>query len=437
MSHPHVLCLAFATGAFCMYGVMWMIDKQPGDTLGLVTISEGVVVEEPRLPANNSVYVNASSTQSIAVRNWLRAQFALMDMDRDGRLDRKDITHVREDMHLHDTYVAKLKAVLGDQDMNLEELAAVRDWIKAQFQLMDEDQDGLLDANDLARISRKMHLSPSYAEKLRNRIGEREMSFGEFKATIKQMELVAATSRDGRDALQTHLISSIFGETISRAALLLGLMVMQSASAMVLGRYETLLKEHVVVMLFLTMLVGAGGNVGNQSVIKVIEQLFSGQLKLDAAACQSILLQQLAVGILLSFILGVGAFIRAFISQYYMRPRDADGVNALRGCIAVTFSLMVIVLTSAVLGTCLPLALIAVGLDVAHAGPSIQVVMDIGGVVITCSISRRILDGGKGHLREVPARQFRVRSKGGGLRARAAVAGRDRDFQEDGGADFY
>lgn len=32
---------------------------------------------------------------------------------------------------------------------------------------------------------------------------------------------------------------------------------------------QTLLREHVVVTLFLTMLVGAGGNAGNQSAIKV------------------------------------------------------------------------------------------------------------------------------------------------------------------------
>jgi Mg/Co/Ni transporter MgtE len=35
------------------------------------------------------------------------------------------------------------------------------------------------------------------------------------------------------------------------------------------------LQEHIVVTLFLTMLVGAGGNAGNQSAIKVIRGLVS------------------------------------------------------------------------------------------------------------------------------------------------------------------
>ncbi len=94
---------------------------------------------------------------------------------------------------------------------------------------------------------------------------------------------------------------------------LLGLLVMQSSSSFVLDRYEDLLKEHIFVTLFLvsgcqgvavlrasimhalvggpfrlrftighfsqTMLVGAGGNAGNQSAIKVIRGLATGTLE--------------------------------------------------------------------------------------------------------------------------------------------------------------
>ena len=43
---------------------------------------------------------------------------------------------------------------------------------------------------------------------------------------------------------------------------LLGLLVLQSTSSLVLDQYQQLLREHLVVTLFLTMLVGAGGNAG-------------------------------------------------------------------------------------------------------------------------------------------------------------------------------
>lgn len=54
---------------------------------------------------------------------------------------------------------------------------------------------------------------------------------------------------------------------------LLGLLMLQSMSSFVLDSYQQLLRDHLVVTLFLTMLVGAGGNAGNQSAIKVIRGL--------------------------------------------------------------------------------------------------------------------------------------------------------------------
>ena len=60
---------------------------------------------------------------------------------------------------------------------------------------------------------------------------------------------------------------------VGRRRWLLGLLVLQSTSSFVLDNYQQLLKDHIVVTLFLTMLVGAGGNAGNQSSIKVIRGL--------------------------------------------------------------------------------------------------------------------------------------------------------------------
>ncbi|KAK9868047.1 hypothetical protein WJX84_002663 [Apatococcus fuscideae] len=65
----------------------------------------------------------------------------------------------------------------------------------------------------------------------------------------------------------------VLREAWTRGRWLLGLLVLQSMSSVVLDRYQELLKDHIVVTLFLTMLVGAGGNAGNQSSIKVIRGL--------------------------------------------------------------------------------------------------------------------------------------------------------------------
>ena len=43
---------------------------------------------------------------------------------------------------------------------------------------------------------------------------------------------------------------------------------MQSCSGIILSRNEVLLANHPVIIYFLTMLVGAGGNAGNQASVR-------------------------------------------------------------------------------------------------------------------------------------------------------------------------
>jgi hypothetical protein len=53
-----------------------------------------------------------------------------------------------------------------------------------------------------------------------------------------------------------------------RAGWLVGLLVLQSMSSFILARNEVLLQEHTIIIRFLTMLVGAGGNAGNQASVR-------------------------------------------------------------------------------------------------------------------------------------------------------------------------
>jgi hypothetical protein len=53
-----------------------------------------------------------------------------------------------------------------------------------------------------------------------------------------------------------------------RAYWLVGLLTLQSLSGFILARNELLLQTHPVIVYFLTMLVGAGGNAGNQAAVR-------------------------------------------------------------------------------------------------------------------------------------------------------------------------
>ena len=65
---------------------------------------------------------------------------------------------------------------------------------------------------------------------------------------------------------------------------------------------------------------------------------------------------------------------------------------SLADAAAISASLFIIVATSVVLGTLLPLVLQSAKIDAAHASTTIQVVMDVLGVVITCRIATAVFE---------------------------------------------
>eukprot|EP00892_Ulva_mutabilis_P007579 jgi/Ulvmu1/5193/UM021_0210.1 len=166
---------------------------------------------------------------------------------------------------------------------------------------------------------------------------------------------------------------TVLDEAWSRGKWLLGLLFLQSASSIILDRYQEMLRDHLVITLFLTMLVGAGGNAGNQSAIKIIRGLATGKIDNTWTAMRQNVSQQARVGIVLGSALALGGFLRVYFS-------NGSLVNAS----AISLSLVTIVMSSVCLGSLLPFVLSRAGIDPANAGTSIQVAMDVLGVMITC-----------------------------------------------------
>jgi len=169
----------------------------------------------------------------------------------------------------------------------------------------------------------------------------------------------------------------------SRAAWLVGLLAMQSCSGFILSRNELLLQDHPVIIYFLTMLVGAGGNAGNQASVRVIRGLALGTLNPETQ--NRFLSREIRMAFALSAILSVAGFFRAVAFQ-----------TPLPETLAVTTALSMIVFSSICLGAVLPLLLQKAGVDPAHSSTTIQVVMDILGVLLTVFVSTLVLDSGWG-----------------------------------------
>ena len=165
----------------------------------------------------------------------------------------------------------------------------------------------------------------------------------------------------------------------SRAYWLVGLLALQSCSGFILSRNELLLQDHPVIIYFLTMLVGAGGNAGNQASVRVIRGLALGTLNNETQL--QFLSRELRMAFALSAILSLAGFLRAVLFH-----------TPFPETMAVTLALSMIVFSSICLGAILPLLLQKVGVDPAHSSTTIQVVMDILGVLLTVLVSTLVLD---------------------------------------------
>jgi cation transporter-like permease len=165
----------------------------------------------------------------------------------------------------------------------------------------------------------------------------------------------------------------------SRAYWLVGLLALQSCSGFILSQNELLLQDHPVIVYFLTMLVGAGGNAGNQASVRVIRGLALGTL--NPTTQMQFLSRELRMAFALSAILSLAGFFRAIVFQ-----------TPLPETMAVTLALSMIVFSSICLGAVLPLVLQKMGVDPAHSSTTIQVIMDILGVVLTVLVSTAVLD---------------------------------------------
>lgn len=157
-----------------------------------------------------------------------------------------------------------------------------------------------------------------------------------------------------------------------RIGILVVLMLIQSVSSFVLEGFQSLLTDHPLIISFLTMLVGAGGNVGGQSVVLVVRELACGR--------DENILGQTGVGVMLAVVLAPVAFFRCWL---FGAPVSVT--------LSVSVSVLIIVVVAASLGTAAPLLFRWMKVDPAHATPVIQVLMDIVGVFIVCCVSTLIV----------------------------------------------
>jgi cation transporter-like permease len=150
------------------------------------------------------------------------------------------------------------------------------------------------------------------------------------------------------------MLQRVTTEALERGRWLIGLMLLQSTSSWILNQYTGLLEQHMIVISFLTMLVGAGGNAGAQAAVATVRGIALNRPEFDSA--RRVSAEAFILAALLASFLGVGSWLRVRL----IYGGDVAEANAISLCCAC------IVIVSVVLGATLPFAIRAAGFDPAR-----------------------------------------------------------------------
>ena len=174
--------------------------------------------------------------------------------------------------------------------------------------------------------------------------------------------------------LESSYFETGLGEFIwKRAAWLIVLFLGQMLTASVMQRHEGFLATMLNLVVFIPLIIASGGNSGSQSSSLVIRALAIGEIgPLD---WWRVLQRELVIGVCLGLLLGVIGFGRAYFlgSSALIMPI----------AIAVSLSILAVVILGTLVGSILPLLIKRLGLDPAVSStPFIASLVDVLGLVV-------------------------------------------------------
>jgi len=154
----------------------------------------------------------------------------------------------------------------------------------------------------------------------------------------------------------------------ARLPWLVVLLIIQSFSATILASVDDMLQANVVVALFIPMLVGTGGNAGNQPGVMVTRALASGTVPIGR-----LFLKEAFLGALTAVVMAALATIRVYVEF------PADYHQAM----AIGITVLFVVFVAIMLGISFSLILDRGGCDpAAGAAPLLTTISDLVGISI-------------------------------------------------------
>lgn len=172
--------------------------------------------------------------------------------------------------------------------------------------------------------------------------------------------------------------ASIFSLYKKRVFWLVILVFGSLLSGMGIAHFEDIIATHIVLVFFLPLLVGSGGNAGSQSATLMVRALATGDVELKDWL--GLLGRETLVALCLGITMAVAVSILGYIRGDIMVA------------VVLALSMLGIVLLGALIGMSLPFVLNRLKLDPASAsGPLVTSICDATGVVVYLFIASRLL----------------------------------------------
>jgi magnesium transporter len=172
----------------------------------------------------------------------------------------------------------------------------------------------------------------------------------------------------------------------SRIPWLLILMLSSTLSSAILGSFESALPA--VLVLFIPMIMGTGGNSGGQSSVTVTRSISLSEVEFSDIF--SVIWKELRVGVLCSLALGVATFLKVWLIDGFLLGNSAVTLTV---SLTVALSLSLTIILAKVIGATLPLLAKKIGLDPAvMASPLITTLVDAISLIVYLFVAQSVLN---------------------------------------------
>ena len=181
--------------------------------------------------------------------------------------------------------------------------------------------------------------------------------------------------------MDEHLSVPLWRHIQIRTPWLMCLLLLQSFSALIMGRFDDIFQRHIVIALFVTMIIGAGGNAGNQPGVMMTRALAKDR-DFVMSNLRRIMRTEFILAVVQGSLLGGLAFCRVLV-EYPEKTKSA---------VVIGLSTCVVVIAGIFWGITFSLGLDRMKVDPAAGAAALTTVLcDTTGITLICIFAFLVL----------------------------------------------